>query len=101
MVPRDMISYREFLPLTQQGLQDFCSHYFKFPDYPLDVMMQPEDWAKLFFLMQAAPDNYQFFPSGKWATIQALETKLNEYAHDTVNYVNRKQRNLNDKADVV
>ena len=36
----------------------------------------PEWWAWLHFCLKVSPDRPEWFPKGKWATLQAIETEL-------------------------
>lgn len=85
----DYISLRSFLPHTQQGIKVLCEHYDL---WDAEQLANPEDWAALFFIMRAAPENEDFFPAGKWATIQDLERKLTIYATHIVKYVDVKKK---------
>jgi hypothetical protein len=77
--PRDMVSIEEFLYQTQTGFREIARAYkLRQPD----LIYEPADWAAFAFILRACPDKPQFFPSGKWATIQALEEKLNQWASD-------------------
>jgi len=76
---RDGVSLKEFLPATRDGLQLVAKNY-ALPD--LEYLNEPGDWASFFFVLREVPDNEAFFPSGKWATIQSLESKLIEWAKD-------------------
>lgn len=41
-----------------------------------------ETAAATLLLLKAAPDNPEWFPKGKWATLQAMEQKLEEKAKE-------------------
>lgn len=74
---RDMIHSGDFLPVTRQGIKRFCE------DHGLEGVYESgslEHWALLFFKLRAAEDREEWFPSGKWATIQRLESLLEEAA---------------------
>jgi hypothetical protein len=86
MMRRDMISLREFLPLTRHCIEKIVITF----DLADADNMSLEEWAKMFFLMRQMPDNDKLFPSGKWATIQALESKLDEWAVGVATAVNPK-----------
>ena len=77
---RDFIRLREFIPLTRRGIEEIVRTY----DLADADNMPLEEWAKMFFLMRQMPDNDDLFPSGKWATIQALESKLDEWAKGVI-----------------
>jgi len=40
----------------------------------------PERMAWIVYLLKEAPDTEEYFPMGKWATIQAIEFQLKRYA---------------------
>lgn len=42
----------------------------------LHKFIEPQWFAWLIALLKAEPDNEEFFPKGKWATIQRLEQLL-------------------------
>jgi hypothetical protein len=42
---------------------------------------QPEQWAWIFFELRAATDKPEWFPKGKWATIQHIEQHLDDQAN--------------------
>jgi hypothetical protein len=42
-------------------------------------------WAWIAFLLRESPDRPEWFPKGKWATIQFLETELIQEARQEVN----------------
>lgn len=75
---RDTIALNEFSREAQRGLENFCRDCDYFPD--LENVFEPSIWATLSFLLRRAPDFQEYFPKGKWATIQHLETKLYEWA---------------------
>lgn len=73
---RDFISLREFNALTRHGIEEIVRAYNL-----ADADTMPlEEWVKMFFLMRQIPDSDKFFPSGKWVTIQSLESKIDEWA---------------------
>jgi hypothetical protein len=47
-------------------------------------MLSIESWATIFFLLRAMPDDATVFASGKWATMQYLESLLDTWARDTL-----------------
>ena len=42
------------------------------------------DLARLWFFLRVATDKREWFPRGKWATIQHMETMLTSEARDTL-----------------
>lgn len=73
-----MILLSQFNPVTQQGLKNFCG-YFHGHTAVLDSGT-PESWAWLVCQLQQAADREDWFPSGKWATIQAIQDRLSMLA---------------------
>jgi hypothetical protein len=72
---RDCILRSDFNPLTRQGIVQFLEDH----DGHDERMLGPvESWAFLWFQLRAAEDNPKWFPSGKWATLQHLESLLIE-----------------------
>jgi hypothetical protein len=66
-------------PLAQDGVKRFCS------DHDLREVFESakhglEHAAYLWFLLRQAEDNIQYFPRGKWATLQTLEGLLDNDA---------------------
>lgn len=74
---RDTILKCDFLPLTIQGLRRFLEDHDG-DDGRLNAPI--ESWAFLFFILREAQDKPEWFPSGKWVTIQRLESLLVEAA---------------------
>ena len=74
---RDSIRLSEFLPQTQSGFVAFCidNDCLTLTDSGL-----PEYWALLYFKLRKAKDCPEWFPSGKWATLQRLEQLIEEAA---------------------
>jgi hypothetical protein len=73
---RDSILFSEFLPASRAGFKKIEEAYdFAEVDY-----LTLEYWALFTFLLRVVPDSGEYFPHGKWATIQAVESKLNEWA---------------------
>jgi len=66
------ISLREFLPHTQDGLVQFAE------DHECEGVLDGgiEGWAFLWFRLREAEDKPEWFPAGKWATIQRIECLL-------------------------
>ncbi len=87
---RDGILLREFLVATRDGFENIATAY----DLAINSSLPsewagffnslPSEWAGFFFLLREVPDTPEFFPSGKWATIQALEEKLTEWAKGVI-----------------
>lgn len=68
---RDTILLSEFMPITQLGFRKILDHY---------ALWLPEviDWFEFHYLLTFVPDTEEFFPSGKWATIQRVDGMLTE-----------------------
>jgi hypothetical protein len=66
---------RNLKPDTLEGLRVVSSD-FGWPD--LYFYAQPEQIAWLSFKLKAVEDRAEYFPHGKWATIQRLQTLLDE-----------------------
>lgn len=81
MINRDTISIREFKLKTRQGFQKISEHYglTDMADTGL-----PEHWAAYMAILRHVPDDALFFPSGKWATIQHIESLLDQWAVATL-----------------
>ncbi len=45
-----------------------------------DIGSLPEHWAWVWFQLRVSKDKPEWFPKGKWATIQTIEAVLNEEA---------------------
>lgn len=72
---RDTILRSDFLPKTVQGIRRYLEDH---DGYDERLSGPIETWALLFFELRQAEDRTEWFPSGKWATIQRLEELLNE-----------------------
>lgn len=53
-------------------------------DQDVYTFMQPERMALIVLLLKKLPDNDDYFPRGKWATIQSIEDQLQEIVEDKV-----------------
>lgn len=73
---RDMIFRSDFLQPTRHGLERFCED--NDCNGLLDGSLEVSAW--LYFLLREAEDREEWFPLGKWATIQRLEGLLTEAA---------------------
>ena len=81
--PRDTIALAEFSWEVRQGLEKIsCDYQLYFPD--LAHQYDPSTWAGLFFILTQVPDQPEYFPRGKWATIQHLEKLLWEWGQAQV-----------------
>jgi len=72
---RDSLHLSDFLEKTQRGFQIFCA------DNDCLALLDsglPENWALLYFKLRKAKDEPQWFPSGKWATLQRLEQLIED-----------------------
>lgn len=66
--------------LAQDGLCCFCRDVHQ-DEMLLDAISSiPEQWAWIVFQLRIAPDRPEWFPKGKWATIQVIEEDLNREA---------------------
>ncbi len=72
----DTILLNSFRHATQNGLRKFLEDTSDNPDRL--YIGTPENWAWLFFQLRAADDRPEWFPSGKWATLQRLESLLDD-----------------------
>lgn len=68
------MTINHLLPVTRQGLRAFCEHFHGHASV-LDSGAA-EQWAWLTFQLSQAPDKEEWFPSGKWATIQRIQDLL-------------------------
>lgn len=50
----------------------------------IDSWIEPEIAAEMFFRLRALEDSPDYFPRGKWATIQQLESALETYYKEEV-----------------
>lgn len=67
-------------PLTYKSLEEL-SYARAWAD--IQPYMEPELVAWLVYRLEVEPDNEDYFPSGKWATIQRLQDMLRKEAtHD-------------------
>ncbi len=78
---RDIISLKEFLLETRHGLKNWAETF----DVDLEQVYSLEQWAWLLQVMKQTPDFEDYFPKGKWATVQRLEDLLEEAAMDYIN----------------
>lgn len=60
--------------LSQQGLRKWGQD--KHGDEMLFEGITVENWAWLWFQLRESEDRAEWFPSGKWATIQFIEERL-------------------------
>jgi hypothetical protein len=71
-----------FSPQAQEGLRRWAE------DVLLDELAldgtSTEHWAWILLLLKESQDQPDWFPKGKWATLQHLEAKLIEEARDEV-----------------
>ncbi len=74
---RDVILQSDFLPKTYEGFRLFLEEH---DGHDCRLTMLPESWAWLWFQLRAAEDRPEWFPSGKWATLQHLGMLLDECA---------------------
>ncbi len=63
---------------TQEGLRLWAKEVLH-DELALDGTSS-EHWAWVAFLLRGSHDRPEWFPKGKWATIQVLESKLMEEA---------------------
>jgi hypothetical protein len=71
------IYMRDLSPLTYQALQ----HLTSVRDWAeIQPYMEPELVAWLVYRLEVEPDHEDYFPSGKWATIQRLQDMLRKEA---------------------
>ena len=67
-------------PEAQAGLVRWATHHFQ-DDLLWDgIGSSPEHWAWLWFQLRVSEDNPEWFPKGKWATLQHIQTLLEEEA---------------------
>jgi hypothetical protein len=65
---------------TQEGLRQWA-RWMHDDELLFDgIGSQPEHWAWICFQLRVAEDRAQWFPKGKWATIQVIEEFLYEEA---------------------
>ena len=74
---RDCILRSDFLPKTVAGLRRLLEDH---DGHDERLHGDLGSWAFLFFQLRDAEDKPEWFPSGKWATIQHLESLLIEAA---------------------
>lgn len=70
---RDTILLSEFLPSTREAFSLICARYDL---WDVDAI----NYAEFYFILQELPDAEEFFPHGRSATIQRLQTMLSEIA---------------------
>jgi hypothetical protein len=75
-IKRESISLSDFLPKTQQGMAVFCDDNECLG--LIDTRAPLNQWALLYFKLRKAKDRAEWFPSGKWATLQRLEQLLED-----------------------
>lgn len=73
-------------PVAQEGLQKWARETGRsFPAYSHDpeaIDAAAEFWAWVWFQAREAEDKPEWFPHGKWATLQVLEQWLVELARE-------------------
>ena len=74
---RDSILESDFNRQTIYGLRNFLQDH---DGHDSRLNAPVESWAFLYFQLREAEDKGTYFPSGKWATIQRLESLLMECA---------------------
>ena len=80
-VKREMIFAGDFLPATYRGLERFVEDTMGWAVLEEGYLRGPvERWAMLYFRLKKAEDRPEWFPSGKWATVQRVERLLEEAA---------------------
>jgi hypothetical protein len=67
---------------AQEGLRRWAENVL-LDELALDGIAT-EHWAWILFLLKETVDDPDWFPKGKWATLQHLETKLLAEARDEV-----------------
>ena len=70
----------DLLPRTQDGLFKWAQFEHGDDMFFDGIGSIPEQWAWVWFQLRAAEDRPEWFPSGKWATLQAIEAFLDEEA---------------------
>jgi hypothetical protein len=65
---------------AQGGIRCFCDCVFGDPLVIEDFGSSPEKWAWLWMQLREAEDKPEWFPKGKWATLQIIEQILVEEA---------------------
>lgn len=67
---------------AQEGLRRFCAAVHD-DELMLDAIASlPEQWAWIWFQLREAEDRLEWFPKGKWATIQVIEETLRKEAQE-------------------
>jgi len=80
---RDGVYTGDFSAEAWAGLSVWCEAL----DGGLDDRLRdctPENWAWIWFQLRRAADRLEWFPRGKWATLQHIERLLNECAQASV-----------------
>ena len=78
-IKRESISVSDFLPMMRLGIECFCEdNRLPFLYGVLVMNGSLEKWALLYFKLRKAKDRAEWFPSGKWATLQRLEQLLED-----------------------
>lgn len=57
----------------------------------VQLLSPPETMAWLVLLLKQIPDTEEVFPHGKWATIQNIESQLEECAKDYIDYIRKEK----------
>lgn len=63
-----------FSPATQEGLRLWAKQALD-DELALDGTAA-EHWAWVYFQLQVSPDRREWFPKGKWATLELIEERL-------------------------
>ncbi len=70
--------------LAQQGIRNFCRDIHGDEMIPDAISSLPEQWAWLWFQLREAEDKLDWFPKGKYATLQYIESHLIDEATDVL-----------------
>lgn len=69
---------------AQAGLRCFCDCVFGDELMADSIASLPENWAWLWMRLREAEDKPEWFPKGKWATLQVIEQILVEEARESL-----------------
>ena len=74
---RDGIYKSDLSPDAMHGIQAFLNHVDGGVSERVNACL-PEQWAWIYFQLRGAEDRTEWFPKGKWATIQRIGQLLDE-----------------------
>ena len=78
--PDRLLTFDEFSTETQTGLRNWAIAEHGDGLLFESIGSVPAEWAWIYFQLSVAEDRTEWFPKGKWATLQFLGQRLQEQA---------------------